>query len=74
MLYLNEGAETMQNEGKGVTYRDRSFLLKGFGLLLLLVGFTAAVFSPLEMYAFSLFSEGGRFNYPGFGFGSFMFG
>jgi Na+/H+ antiporter NhaD/arsenite permease-like protein len=26
------------------------------------------------MYCFYLFSEGGRFYYPGFGFGSFMFG
>ena len=74
MLYLNDGAETMENESKEVTYKDRSFLLKGFGLLLLLVGFTAAVFGPLEMYAFYLFSEGGRFYYLGFGFGSFMFG
>ena len=29
---------------------------------------------PLEMYCFYLFSEGGRFHYEGFGFGSFMFG
>ncbi|NLT17526.1 MAG: hypothetical protein GXY11_07895, partial [Clostridiales bacterium] len=28
----------------------------------------------LETRCFSLFSEGGRFHYEGFGFGSFMFG
>lgn len=28
---------------------------------------------PLETYCFPLFSEGGRFHYEGFGFGSFMF-
>ena len=74
VLYLNEGTQTMKNEGIELGYKDRSFLLKGFGLLLLLVGFTGAVFGPLEMYAFNLFTEGGRFHYPGFGFGSFMFG
>jgi hypothetical protein len=64
----------MQPESDHHNFKDRRVLLKGFGLLLLLVGFTGAVFGPLEMYAFYLFSEGGRFNYPGFGFGSFMFG
>jgi hypothetical protein len=64
----------MQNAGIELDYKDRRFLLNGFGLLFLLVGFTGAVFGPLEMYAFNLFAEGGRFHYPGFGFGSFMFG
>ena len=32
-----------------------------------------AFIGPLEMYCFYLFSEGGRFHYEGFGFGSFMF-
>jgi hypothetical protein len=44
------------------------------GALLLLVGVVAAFLGPIEMYCFHLFSEGGRFHYEGFGFGSFMFG
>ncbi|MBN1877404.1 MAG: hypothetical protein JXA33_24490 [Anaerolineae bacterium] len=32
-----------------------------------------AVIAPLEMYCFPMFSEGGRFYYEGFGFGSFIF-
>lgn len=55
-------------------YRDRRPILMAIGLLSLLVGVVAAFFGPLEMYCFYLFSEGGRFHYEGFGFGSFMFG
>ena len=55
-------------------YRDRRLILRAIGLVLLLVGATAAIFGPLEMYVFYFFSEGGRFHYEGFGFGSFMFG
>ena len=64
----------MPAAGQNIAIKDRSFLLRGFGVLLLLVGFAGAVFGPLEMYVFYMFSEGGRFHYPGFGFGSFMFG
>ena len=64
----------MHAAGQNEAFRDRRIILRGFGILFLLVGFTGAVFGPLEMYAFYLFSEGGRFHYPGFGFGSFMFG
>ena len=38
-----------------------------------MIGIGAALLGPLEMYCFTLFSEGGRFHYEGFGFGSFMF-
>jgi len=55
-------------------YKDRSPVLAIIGLLLLLVGVAAAFLGPVEMYCFYLFSEGGRFHYEGFGFGSFMFG
>jgi hypothetical protein len=55
-------------------YRDRTFILRVIGALLLLVGGAVAFLGPLEMYCFYLFSEGGRFYYEGFGFGSFMFG
>ena len=55
-------------------YRDRSLILVVIGVLLLLVGIGAAFLGPAEMYCFYLFSEGGRFHYEGFGFGSFMFG
>lgn len=55
-------------------YRDRSPFLIGLGILALLIGAVAGFFGPLETYCFYLFSEGGRFHYQGFGFGSFMFG
>lgn len=53
--------------------RDRSGRIRLLGGLMLLVGFFAAFLGPVEIYTFSLFSEGGRFHYAGFGFGSFMF-
>ncbi len=55
-------------------YRDRRPILAVIGGLLLLIGIAAALLGPVEMYCFYLFSEGGRFYYEGFGFGSFMFG
>ena len=57
-----------------VDHRDRSPILVAIGALLLLIGIAAALLGPAEMYCFYLFSEGGRFHYEGFGFGSFMFG
>jgi hypothetical protein len=54
-------------------FRDRSPILVVFGVILLMVGVAMALTGPLEMYCFYLFSEGGRFGYEGFGFGSFMF-
>ena len=62
--------ETVSN----ADYRDRSLILAVIGVLLLFVGIGAAFLGPAEMYCFYLFSEGGRFHYGGFGFGSFMFG
>ncbi|MDY0019779.1 MAG: hypothetical protein RBT47_07245 [Anaerolineae bacterium] len=58
----------------GDSYKDRTLILKVIGGVLLLIGAVAAYFGPIEMYCFYLFSEGGRFHYEGFGFGSFMFG
>ena len=55
-------------------YRDRGPILIITGVLAFLIGLGAAFLGPVEMYCFYLFSEGGRFHYPGFGFGSFMFG
>lgn len=55
-------------------YRDRSWLLRAIGALLLLLGLGVAFLAPLEIGVFYWFTEGGRFHYPGFGFGSFMFG
>lgn len=54
-------------------FKDRSPILILFGVILLLVGVAMALIGPLEMYVFYFFSEGGRFHYEGFGFGSFMF-
>jgi hypothetical protein len=56
-----------------VDFKDRSPILIFFGAILLLVGVAMAFTGPLETYCFYLFSEGGRFHYQGFGFGSFMF-
>jgi len=55
-------------------YKDRKLILSLMGVLLLLIGIPVAFLGPVEMYCFYLFSEGGRFHYEGFGFGSFMFG
>jgi hypothetical protein len=55
-------------------YKDRRIILFIIGGLLLVGGVAIGFFGPLEMYCFYLFSEGGRFHYEGFGFGSFMFG
>jgi hypothetical protein len=60
----------MNNAG----FRDRRLILVLIGVPLLLLGMAAAFLGPVEMYCFYLFSEGGRFHYEGFGFGSFMFG
>ena len=54
-------------------YKDRSRIITWIGVLLLLVGLGAAILGPVEMYCFYLFSEGGRFHYDGFGFGSIVF-
>jgi hypothetical protein len=53
---------------------DRKVIVVAIGSLLMLIGVTAAIAGPVEMYCFSLFSQGGRFHYEGFGFGSLMFG
>ncbi|NLE44269.1 MAG: hypothetical protein GX620_06075 [Chloroflexi bacterium] len=49
------------------------WLLRGMGVLCLLVGLGLLYVGPLELYCFYLFEDGGRFHYAGFGFGSFMF-
>jgi len=54
-------------------FRDRSLILKLNGGLLLIIGVAVGFLGPVEMITFYWFSEGGRFHYPGFGFGSFMF-
>jgi len=63
-----------ETTNSNVDHRDRSPILVAIGALLLLIGIAAALLGPAEMYCFYLFSEGGRFHYQGFGFGSFMFG
>ena len=55
-------------------YKDRRLILTLIGAFLLAAGIGIGFFGPLEMYCFYLFSEGGRFHYEGFRFGSFMFG
>lgn len=55
-------------------HRDRSTIIHLLGGVLLLGGVAAALIGPMEVYAYTLFTEGGRFHYEGFGFGSLMFG
>ncbi len=61
---------TLNNESQ---YKDRSLLIRLIGIPTLLIGLVAAVYAPLEFYPLYMFSEGGRFYYEGFSFGSFMF-
>lgn len=64
----------MDADTNDLDYKDLSRLFTIIGVLLLLSGIFTGLLGPLEMYCFYLFSEGGRFQYEGFGFGSFMFG
>ena len=50
------------------------FFITVIGGLMLLAGVCAACLAPAEFYSYYLFTEGGRFHYEGFGFGSFLFG
>ncbi|MBN1201690.1 MAG: hypothetical protein JXJ20_07540 [Anaerolineae bacterium] len=61
----------LEQEAPG--YADRSRILRVIGGAILLLGITAAFLGPLEVQAFYLFIEGGRFHYEGFRFGSFVF-
>lgn len=63
----------MSDPSSAVDYRDPGWILKIGGAALLLIGLAAAAIGPLEIGTFYSFSEGGRFHYDGFGFGSFMF-
>jgi len=54
--------------------RTTSFIITLIGIILLLIGIMAAFMGPVEVYCYYLFTEGGKFHYEGFGFGSFMFG
>jgi len=64
----------MEAKTSNPDYTDRARWIAVIGVVLLLVGIPVGFLGPLEMYCFYLFSEGGRFHYEGFGFGSFMFG
>ena len=64
----------IKNNPIDLSTKTRAFILRVIGASLFAVGLIAAFFGPLEMYVFTMFSEGGRFYYEGFQFGSFMFG
>lgn len=68
------GDKKMGINVKNHDYKKQARLINVIGVLLLLGGIAIGFLGPLEMYCFYLFSEGGRFYYEGFGFGSFMFG
>ena len=63
--------DASQTTGSPPWYR---IAITAIGVLCLLGGIAVGALGPVEMYCFYLFSEGGRFHYEGFGFGSFMFG
>jgi hypothetical protein len=76
VLILIEGTrreDAMQTTMERTAPRDRGLILRALGGLMLLAGLGAALLGPVEMYVYTAFSEGGRFHYDGFGFGSFMF-
>ena len=64
----------MDANTSNLAHTDRTRVIAVIGVLLLLSGIAVGFLGPLEMYCFYLYSEGGRFHYEGFGFGSFMFG
>jgi hypothetical protein len=84
------GEMTMKYEGAGELFEEHTqstrtsgirkhlrypyLILLVIGSLLLIGGIAAAFIAPIELYVIYAFSEGGRFYYEGFGFGSFMFG
>jgi hypothetical protein len=63
----------MNNQSELPGYGNRLRVLRAAGLMMLVLGIGFGLLAPLEIYCFYLFSPGGRFAYPGFGFGSFMF-
>lgn len=63
-----------ESTSTGRRHRGRRLILRLIGAAVLLAGLFSAFLGPVEMYCFYLFSEGGRFQYEGFGFGSFVFG
>jgi MFS family permease len=64
----------MNTNTSDLNHKNRSRVITVIGFFLLLGGIAIGFLGPLEMYCFYLFSDGGRFHYAGFGFGSFMFG
>lgn len=55
-------------------FKDHTLALRVTGAVMLVAGAGMAYLAIIEAYCFYLFGESGRFGYPGFGFGSFMFG
>jgi hypothetical protein len=54
-------------------HKLQAFILTLIGIGLLLGGLGMAIIAPLEIACFPMFSEGGRFYFEGFGFGSLVF-
>lgn len=67
------GGAALTDAERYPVYKDRTLVLTLIGIGFLLVGAVAAFLGPYEIYCFYLFSEGGRFHYEGFKFGSLMF-
>lgn len=54
-------------------FRKRTLATRIAGVFFVCAGIALICFGILETQCFSFFSDGGRFHYEGFGFGSFMF-
>lgn len=50
-----------------------TWFIKLSGVLLILIGLVGVYYGPLEIYVFYFFSDGGQFQYDGFGIGSLWF-
>lgn len=61
-------------QSRSISVKIPHLFVKVIGGLYLLIGGIAAYYALLEFHCFYLFSEGGPFYYPGFGFGSLWFG
>ena len=64
----------MVSGSNDTVFRKRTLITRIAGVFFLCAGVALILLGLLETRCFSLFSEGGRFHYEGFGFGSFMFG
>lgn len=54
-------------------HKRAAWIYRTWGVLLTLAGLGLAMLVPLELQCYAWFAPGGRFYYPGYGYGSLMF-